>query len=109
MSTSRGLGRGLASLIVVPDKNETENHKPHQEPSSKTVISPNRKRIRRSLEAASRRPAPGTSELLSCPMSQEITGHIGKGCITYDVVRLAPIHLIGGVVDREIKNRGRKK
>lgn len=108
MSTSRGLGRGLASLIVVPDEPSTPAPAPATKPDTVTAAASDRTRRRRAIELASHRPSPGTSDLLSVPMSQEVTGHIGKGIITYDVIRLAPIHLIGGEVDREIKNRGRK-
>lgn len=50
------------------------------------------------------RPSPGTSELLSRPMMQEVTGWGGKDVVMYDVVMgLAPIHLKGGRVEKEVK------
>lgn len=57
--------------------------------------------LRRKVEAASHRPAPGTSDLLGRPMEVHtaagIDGHGNLRTVdTYDLVGMAPIHLKKG-------------
>lgn len=61
------------------------------------------------------RPAPGTSELLSRPMREEVQVWNGKDVTLFDFIGggrgeervggLAPVHLLGGRVDQELKKR----
>ncbi|HEY9013441.1 MAG TPA: hypothetical protein VIM84_00035 [Gemmatimonadales bacterium] len=59
-----------------------------------------RRALRRKVEEASIRPAPGTSDLLGRSMSAGIAAGVdGAGRLraaeTYDLVGMAPVHLVG--------------
>lgn len=74
-------------------------------------------RLRALIEERTR-PAPGTSELLSRPMREEVSTWNGKDVTLFDFIGggtgegrvggLAPVHLLGGKVDRELKKGKRK-
>lgn len=61
-----------------------------------------RRALRAKIERASVRPAPGTSELLKRSMAVEESVsavHRGRAVVLYDLVDLAPVHLIGSSLD----------
>lgn len=97
------LGRGLAALVRI----DADAHADDKDTIDVTVaVAIERQRIRAMLDA-DKRPAPGTSELLSRPMAVECSSRLDGGgeFVFYDLVALAPVHLQGGSIDN---NKGRR-